>query len=154
MIRNIRLAAAFALAALLASQAVPAAAMTHRRHHTRRPAKVAVAQAPNPAMTPARAGLVIAWDPESHTYGMPAPDRSLPLTAAERNAISRSFAGLVQVRHPDGSVSVDLLGRFQEFAVVHMGPDGKPLYRCLDDSASLRRALGGPVPAPAAIEER
>jgi hypothetical protein len=150
MTRNIRLAAAFALAALLASQA--AAATTHRRHHPRHPATAAVA--PNPAMAPARAGLVIAWDPESHTYTMPTPDRSLPLTAAERNAISRSFAGLVQVRHPDGSVSVDLLGRFQEFAVVRMGPDGKPLYRCLDDSGSVRRALCEPVPAPAAIEER
>jgi hypothetical protein len=56
------------------------------------------------------------------------------------------------MRHADGSVSVDLQGRFQEFAVARMGPDGKPLYRCLDDSASVRRALGQPVPAPAAEE--
>lgn len=150
MTRHAHVAAALALAALLAPQFASAATTAHHRHHARRVARAVTA--PVPALAPARAGLVIAWDPESGTFGMPAPERSLPLTAAERNAVSRSFAGLVQMRHADGSVSVDLQGRFQEFAVVRMGPDGKPLYRCLDDSASVRRALSQPIPASAAEE--
>lgn len=105
------------------------------------------------AYRPAQAGMVIAWDPESHTFTMPQPERSLPLTATELNALSRSFAGLPQVHHPDGSVSVDLQGRFQEFEVVHFGPDGKPVYRCLDDSAAVRRALHEPTTA-SGLEER
>ena len=71
----------------------------------------------------------------------------------ERNALSRSLDGLLQVRHPDGSVSVDLRGRFQEFAVVRIGADGKPVLRCVEDPISLRRALS-PAPAVPALEER
>jgi hypothetical protein len=124
-----------------------AGATTHRRH-----ARHAVASR-KLVPAPGQAGLVIAWDPESRTFTLPSLDRAPALTAAERNAISRSFTGLFEVRHPDGSVSVDLQGRFQEFAVVHMGPDGKPVYQCLDDSLSVRRSLLGPQPA-AALEDR
>jgi hypothetical protein len=142
---------AIALVASLGSanaHAAPAAqhARYARHHHPS-------AHAPALAYRPAQAGMVIAWDPESHTFTMPGPIPTLPLTAAERNALSRSFAGLVQVHHPDGSVSVDLQGRFQEFAVVHLGPDGKPVYRCLDDTAAVRRALHEPTTA-SGLEER
>jgi hypothetical protein len=150
MIRRPRILAALALAALLAWGNAGAASTAHKPHHTR----ASHARTALPVWTPARAGLVIAWDPESQSFTMPAPDRSLPLTAEERNAISRSFAGLVQVHHPDGSVSVDLQGRFQEFAVVHLGPDGKPVYQCLDDAATMRRALLEPVPASSGLEDR
>lgn len=105
------------------------------------------------AYQPAQAGLVVAWDPESHTFTMPEPIRRLPLSAAEQNALSRSFVGLQEMRHHDGSVSVDLQGRFQEFAVVHLGADGKPVYRCLDDTSTVRRALLEPMPA-SGLEER
>jgi hypothetical protein len=57
------------------------------------------------------------------------------------------------VRHPDGSVSVDLRGRFQELAVARIGADGKPVLRCVDDAVSMRRALA-PAPAAPALEER
>jgi hypothetical protein len=128
----------------------PAGATT--THHHRRHASHTVAARPL-VPAPAQAGLVIAWDPESRSFTTLAPDRTLALTAAEKTAVSRSFTGLFEVRHPDGSVSVDLQGRFQEFAVVHMGADGKPVYQCLDDSASVRRALLGPMPA-SGLEDR
>jgi len=137
-----------ALAVLLTSESAPAATTRHRRHHAKR----SLAATP-PVMAPAQAGLVIAWDPETHTFTMPM-NRSLPLSAAERNAISRSLAGLVPVRHADGSVSVDLQGRFQEFAVVHLAADGKPVVRCLDDSAAARRALAEPLPVSSPLEDR
>src|SRR5262249_36317128 len=122
----------------------PASATVRHRSRARRHAGAA----------PARAGLVVAWNPETRTYGMPSPEQVLALSAAERNALSRSSLGLVEVRHADGWVSVDLQGRFQEFAVVHLGPDGKPVYRCLDDSATVRRALREHFPARSAPEER
>ena len=147
MKRLTSLAAMLALAAVLCSGMADATTTAHHRRH----AKNTVAA--KPAIAPARAGLVIAWDPESRTFTMPAPDRSVVLSAAERNAISRSFAGLTQIHHPDGSVSVDLQGRFQEFNVVHMGLDGKPVFHCLDDSASVRRALLEPLPA-SGLEDR
>jgi hypothetical protein len=147
MKRLTSLAAVLALAALLFSGAAGATTTVRHRRHAK---QHVAARKLTPA--PAQAGLVVAWDPESRTFTMPAPDR-LALTAAERNAISRSFTGLVEVHHPDGSVSVDLQGRFREFAVVHTGPDGKPVFHCLDDSASVRRALLEPQPA-SGLEDR
>lgn len=127
---------------------------THARTQAAR-ARRARAKA-HPAKTvaaPARAGMVIAYDPETGRLGSPTVEQLLVLNARERNAVSRSLAGLIQVLHPDGSVSVDLQGRFQEFAMATIGTDGKPVLRCVEDSASVRRALS-PAPAPPALEER
>jgi len=135
---------------LTVSCGAPVAPAAVRAHGKRTPHLRRHVAAPRPA----QAGLIVAWNPETHTYGMPDAAQLSTLSAAEKNALSRSFEGLVQVRHPDGSVSVDLQGRFQEFAVVRVGPDGKPVYRCLDDSATVRRALLEPLPARPALEER
>jgi len=144
---------AVALAGVVCSARAPAAPSTPPRAKPASPVRRHHASTHALAYRPAQAGMVIAWDPESHTFTMPGPMRALPLTAAEQNALSRSFAGLAQVHHPDGSVSVDLQGRFQEFAVVHLGPDGKPVFRCLDDTAAVRRALHEPMTA-SGLEER
>jgi len=92
--------------------------------------------------------MVVGVDPETGRLGPPTPEQRAALGAAEQNALSRSSGGLVEEHHPDGSVSIDLQGRFQEFAVVHMGSDGKPVVECLDDSAAIERALKATAPAP------
>lgn len=117
--------------------------------HTR--ARVHRAKAAAPAV--ASGGMVIAYDPETGRPGLPTVEQLLALNARERNAISRSLDDLLQVRHADGSVSVDLRGRFQEFAVARIGADGKPVLRCVEDQTSMRRALS-PAPAAPALEER
>jgi len=166
MIRSLRLSLALLLLAVPAL-AEPNAARkdaptlrrtsTHARAQTARAARRARAKG-HPAKAvaapaPARAGMVIAYDPETGRLGPPTVEQLLALDARERNAVSRSLAGLIQVHHPDGSVSVDLQGRFQEFAVATIGADGKPVLRCVEDSASVRRPLS-PAPAAPALEER
>lgn len=127
---------------------------THARTQTARARRSRAKGHPSKAIaTPARAGMVIAYDPETGRLGPPTVEQLLALNPRERNAVSRSLAGLIQVHHPDGSVSVDLQGRFQEFAVARIGPDGKPVLTCVEDSASVRRALS-PAPAVPALEER
>ena len=125
----------------------PQQARSARRARARaHPAKTAA-----PAV--ARGGMVVAYDPETGRLGRPTIEQLLELNLQERNAVSRSLDGLLQVRHPDGSVSVDLRGRFQELAVARIGADGKPVLRCVEDPVSMRRALS-PAPAVPALEER
>lgn len=110
---------------------------------------------PATAVPPAAAGMVVAIDPETGEITMPTPEQMQTLTRQETTGLLRTTAGLQQVRLPDGTVMLDLQGRFLEFAVVQLDAQGRPHFRCLDDPAALRRALleRAPAPAPAAEEK-
>jgi len=55
----------------------------------------------------------------------------LPLDPATAQAVRRDDTGLVPVHHPDGSVSIDLQGRFQSVSIARIGDDG-PIVSCAD----------------------
>lgn len=58
---------------------------------------------------------------------------SVPLPTRERildneylrNALSRSARGLEVIRHGDGTLTVDLQGRFQSISAARLGADGR-----------------------------
>lgn len=64
-----------------------------------------------------------------------------PLTQAEaqkmaegiKQLVNQSTDGLQSVRYADGSVSVDLQGRFQSIAVAKRNEDGKLIESCVDN---------------------
>ena len=99
--------------------------------------------------------MVIAVDPETGTLGM--PERSaldLP-TIEEFQAQARKEAeGLVTVHHADGSESIEHQGRFTDYAVIHIGPDGKPLFTCAHGTPGLHAALRKDLPVRSAQEDR
>lgn len=103
---------------------------------------------PEPAR-PAMAGMVIGIDPETGKLGMPTREQLKNLSDLEQQRLDHSPADLVEVHHPDGSVSVDLQGRFQEFATVRIGPDGKRIFQCVDGRENAERALRNPALGPA-----
>jgi hypothetical protein len=125
-----------------ASGAAPPAEQAHRTARAHRPA-------PPP---PATAGMVVGIDPETGQLGMPTPEQMQKLSESQQYQMDHSAAGLVEVHHPDGSVSIDLQGRFQEYETVRVGPDGKLIYRCVDGPENAEHALESP--APPALEER
>ena len=131
----------------------PSAASAHVvASRTTSPQAPPAAPAPSvepPSYAPGQAGMVVGVDPETGRLGPPTPEQRAALGLTEFDALNRSSEGLVEVHHPDGSVSIDLQGRFQEFAVVHMDPAGKPVVECLDDRAAVERALKQAAPAPA-----
>jgi hypothetical protein len=103
--------------------AVPAQA---RSRHARR------TRTTPPATAPVAPRMSVAIEPET---GALVPDRAssaTPLTQAERIGLMRASAGLREVRLPDGGVMVDLQGRFQEFSVAGVGPDGCLRFGCLN----------------------
>jgi hypothetical protein len=67
----------------------------------------------------------------------------------------RTSAGLFEVRLPDGTVMVDLQGRFLEYSVARLDPAGLPRLACVNDRLALLLWLARGEPAPAAaLEER
>jgi hypothetical protein len=98
--------------------------------------------APGP---PAVAGMVIGIDPETGTIGMPTLEQQQELSNMERIRLEKSTADLVPVFHQDGSISVDLKGRFQEFATVRIDPSGKKTFRCVDGEENAERAITRPT---------
>ncbi|MGH7342904.1 MAG: post-PEP-CTERM-1 domain-containing protein [Candidatus Rokuibacteriota bacterium] len=96
--------------------------------------------------------MVVGIDPETGRLGMPTPEQMEELSGLATPEIDHSSEGLVEVHHPDGSVSVDLQGRFQEFATVRIGQDGKLVFQCVDGRDNAERLLrdSGDVPAAGA----
>ena len=70
-------------------------------------------------------------NPETGKLGGPPPDiEPLGLSIAERNKLNRSGEGLEKRQLPDGTLLVNLQGRFQNMSVVSKTPDGKTHITC------------------------
>ena len=87
---------------------------------------------------------------------MPTPEQMTALEALQQQTVpsddlNRSDVGLSEVHHANGMTTLDLQGRFQEFATVHKGPNGKLVMGCAEAPA-----LNNPTTTPAsgALEEK
>ena len=69
-----------------------------------------------------------------------------------QNALRRDDEGLVKVRHADGSVSMDLQGRFQSVSIVQINDDGTATTTCTDNAEAVEKALSGQLVGPPAPE--
>ncbi len=85
-----------------------------------------------------RSGVTVRIDPETgeiRGYRVPDP-RRLPDDRLER-ALSRSTKGLRAVTLPDGTVYVDLQGRFGHLQSARLNEDGSLEMRCVDSVRQL-----------------
>ena len=84
------------------------------------------------AAAPAAAGqqgMRIFKDPETGQIGPPTDRTVVPEDVASRQDV----VGLQQVTLPDGSVMIDLQGRFQESMVIQLDAHGHKVMRCVHD---------------------
>ena len=89
------------------------------------------------------AGMVVGIDPETGRVGMPSREFKDAMRDDPRGpAMSRSMDGLRVIHKPDGSKMVDLQGRFQEYTVVRITPDGRKEQTCVEGSG-VAAALAG-----------
>jgi hypothetical protein len=58
------------------------------------------------------------------------------LAAALKVLANQSAEGLASVRHPDGSVSMDLQGHFQNVVIARKDEDGNVSQSCVDNPAA------------------
>ena len=157
---RLRAGTALVIAALVALSCSQAQAGGRGHRHPRpRPAiaRPAVVVTP-PAVKPPAAsfgssGMIIARDPETGALVPPSAAQVLRLTAAERNGLLRGSEGLTQVRLADGTVMVDLQGRFMEYSVLRLDLQGRPHFGCVDDERALLGWLTSRPPAPTTPSE-
>jgi hypothetical protein len=89
--------------------------------------------------TPGTAALRASIDPETGKLVL----GHQPTSKADpelQNMLSRSTEGLVPVQHPDGSVSVNLQGRFQSASVARIDSSGKLHTTCVDSAENADAA--------------
>ena len=70
------------------------------------------------------------------------PQEAQQLAAGLRGLVNQSTAGLVEVKHSDGSVSMDLQGRFQNVAVARVSDDGSITESCVDNPQAAASFFG------------
>jgi hypothetical protein len=107
----------------------------------------------SPRLAPGEAALRATINPETgrvevSTVGSNAL-ATVSLDAATTEALRRDTEGLKQTFHPDGSVSVNLEGRFQNVSVARIDENGKVVI-CTEDADHVNgviegRAVGKPV---------
>jgi len=59
-----------------------------------------------------------------------------------REQMRRDFDGLEPVYHADGSISLDLQGRFMHVTAVVTSPDGENRVQCFSDAEALLERIG------------
>ena len=70
------------------------------------------------------------------------PEEAAKLAAGLKEVINQSSDGLVQVQQKDGSVSMDLDGRFQNVTVARRNVDGTVSESCVDNPKSAGEFFG------------
>ena len=97
------------------------------------------------SIAPASAGMRVERDPVDGTLSMPQPDRfENMVTIGERTPVS-------VMRMGNGRVRAQLDESFADFAVVRIGPDGKPHWTCVngtDGAARFMQSNQVPVTEP------
>jgi hypothetical protein len=70
------------------------------------------------------------------------PEEVKKLAAGLKQEINQSTDGLVQVKHPDGSVTMDLDGHFQNVTVARINDDGSLSESCVDNPQAAGEFFG------------
>lgn len=91
-------------------------------------------------------------DPETGKLTVGAmPSGEIELDAELQNALRYDDEGLQSVKHADGSVSINLQGRYQSVSVVKLDENGKFTF-CTDNSGEVESAVNNEVSNPATPE--
>lgn len=78
------------------------------------------------------AGQDVQVDPQTGQVRSLTPEQARRLAEGLKRMLNKSSDGLVQEQHADGSVSMDLQGRFQNVAVARVESDGTVTQSCID----------------------
>ena len=87
-------------------------------------------------------GQDIQVDPQTGDIKPLTPEEAKKLADGLAPMLDDSADGLVQVHHADGSVSMDLQGRFQNVAVARINADGTIEQSCVDNKRDAAKFFG------------
>jgi len=105
-------------------------------------AKVAAAESGKKYVTVKVAGRDVQVDPQTGQIKQLTPAEAQELGAGLKTMLNRSTEGLEEVHNADGSVSMDLKGRFQNVVLGRVNEDGTTERTCVDDPRAAAEFLG------------
>jgi hypothetical protein len=79
------------------------------------------------------AGQIVAIDRQTGQVRPLTPEESKRLAEGIKQLVNQSSEGLVEVRHANGGVSMDLQGRFQNVMLAKKEADGSVSHACVND---------------------
>lgn len=79
------------------------------------------------------AGQIVAIDRQTGQIRPLTPEESKRLAEGIKQLVNQSSEGLVEVRHANGGVSMDLQGRFQNVMLAKKDADGTVSHSCVND---------------------
>lgn len=88
------------------------------------------------------AGQDVQVDPQTGQMKELTPEEAQKMAAGLKQMVNQSSDGLVQVQHPDGSVSMDLEGRFQNVTVARVNKDGSVTQGCVNNPEAAGAFFG------------
>ena len=97
-----------------------------------------------------QSGMRVALDTETGTLGLPSPEEQKVLDAELEEMLSRSTDGLQRQVLPDGTVRVNLQGRFQSASIATIDAQGHVHTSCVDHAPAAQALADGTAPACAA----
>ncbi|MEP6568587.1 MAG: hypothetical protein ABJC10_02345 [Acidobacteriota bacterium] len=83
-----------------------------------------------------RGGKSAPLDPQTGQVRPLTQEEAQRLAASIKQLVNQSTDGLQTVHHPDGSISIDLQGRFQNLAVAKLDENGQVVQSCVDNPES------------------
>ena len=93
-------------------------------------------------MTVKVAGQDVQVDPQTGKMKELTPEEAQKMAAGLKKMINQSSDGLVQVHHPDGTVSMDMEDRFQNVPVARVNKDGSISQSCVDNPKAAGEFFG------------
>ena len=80
-------------------------------------------------IVPGSAGLLIAKDPETGEIGAPSAEQLAEMRLTESEVVSRDVQGVITTS-PNGTITLDLQGRGQDYTVIRRLADGTIVAGC------------------------
>ena len=88
------------------------------------------------------AGRDVQVDPQTGQIKPLTPAEAQQLADGLKTMLNKSTEGLVPEKHPDGSASIDLQGRFQNVAMARVNADGTLEQSCVDEPLAAAQFFG------------
>ena len=87
-------------------------------------------------------GQDVQVDPQTGQIKPLTPAEAQQLADGLKRMLNKSTEGLVQEKHPDGSTSIDLQGRFRNVTLARVNADGTIERACVDNPLAAARFFG------------
>jgi hypothetical protein len=114
----------------------------------------ATAHDDSPSAAFGRTATRVARDPETGQVVAPEYSDQVLTIDQVQSAVRKEAEGLVTIHNADGSETLNHEGRFADYTMVRVGPDGRPIFLCAHGKVSVQQLLRPTTPVRPSTEDR